>query len=180
MCGGSPLPPQTRSWEKPLLRAASQASMMRTPRRARGSSQGHRQTHSGHATREVLICGDSTGTAPTRTNNTNRTCCLAQPCGAGSAPEWSMGRAGIEPATLGLKVDASFSRELAATVRMACLSRIHLACVRVLWERLVDPLLTRVVALRDTSFRTGRREWLLRSSNSTTPSHFGGSTTLEP
>src|SRR5262249_12903946 len=53
-----------------------------------------------------------------------------------------MGRAGLEPATGGLKVDASFSRGLAAAVRTACLSQVHLACVRVLWECLVDPLLT--------------------------------------
>jgi hypothetical protein len=58
-----------------------------------------------------------------------------------------MGRAGIEPATLGLKVDASSSRGLAAAVRTACLSQIHLACVRVLWECLVDPLLTPCLVL---------------------------------
>jgi hypothetical protein len=35
------------------------------------------------------------------------------------APAISMGRAGIEPATLGLKVDVIVSRELASAVEMA-------------------------------------------------------------
>jgi hypothetical protein len=53
-----------------------------------------------------------------------------------------VGRAGIEPATLGLKVDAAVFRILGNAGRSPSLSQINSGGLRVLWRPLVDLLLT--------------------------------------
>src|SRR5262249_41850368 len=75
-----------------------------------------------------------------------------------------MGRAGIEPATLGLKVDASASYELAAAMGMAQLSQTRFVCVRAVWDQLVDPLLTLRVACASNMVRLCSN-WMTRVSS---------------
>jgi hypothetical protein len=60
-----------------------------------------------------------------------------------------MGRAGLERASGGLRVDASASRGLALAPRMALLSQVFLANVRAVWGQLVDPPLTQRLAPED-------------------------------
>jgi hypothetical protein len=53
-----------------------------------------------------------------------------------------MGPAGFEPASGGLKVDASVSSGLALAAQMSLLSQECLGWVRAFWDPLVDPPLT--------------------------------------
>src|SRR5438067_6964391 len=73
------------------------------------------------------------GTARGRVSRTSRTCRMAQPCGFGSTSRRKMGRAGIEPATLGLKVLTEPLRPVAKAEITCKRSRVVDAsnCIRV-------------------------------------------------
>jgi len=68
-----------------------------------------------------------------------------------------MGRAGLEPATGGLKVDANVSRRLADPLELASMSQIGFGWVRAVWDPLVDPALTQAVALAGNDLVLGQK-----------------------